>query len=181
MLTRRPVLVAAIVLLVAAGAGLTGALAPDERLQFVPVLSAIALAWAVRLRDDPRERLAHRPPRLLDAGLLVVGTVLSALTTSLVILVVNSSQLLLHSFIVWGTLFSVGVLALLMRFTTAQSATALLALLQATLFTARYVFEPYGRVIGLIAKDSPPLLAWTVSTAMWVCGLVAFTWSRPKR
>lgn len=179
-LTRRPVLVLGVALLIAVGAGLAGALAPHERLQFLPVVTAVVLAWSMRMRDDPRERHAHRPPYLQDAGLLVAGTVMSTLTIVVVIAVVNETQVILHLFLLWGTFFSVGVLALGMRFTTCTNAAALLAVLQTALFTASYVFGPQGRVIGLIAKDSPPQLAWTVSIALWLAGLSLLAWGHPR-
>lgn len=146
--------------------------ATHPRLQFLPVLTAVALAWAVRLRDDPRERFAHRPPVLLDVGLLAAGTMLSALTTSLVILLVSASALAVKAFVAWGYVFSIGVLTLLMRFMTVHYAAASLAVIHTTLFSVSFLFQPHGRFIGLIAQGAPPVLAWSVSAAVWVCGLL---------
>lgn len=170
-LTRRPASALAVLALVGVLTGTIGALAPTERLQFLPAVGAIVLGWSMRFRDDPHERVAPYPPHRWDAGLLVTGTVIMVLTISATLWLIEPGQLPVHRFTLWGSFFSVGALAVGMAVASVLTAGTVLALLHLTLFTVRYLIDPGGATLALIHQESPAEIAWPLSLLVWSLGI----------
>lgn len=180
-LTRRPGLTLGAVTALGLVTGALAALAPSERLQFLPVLPAVVLAWSLRSRDDAREVWAPRSPGPHDAALLACATLLFIATTVAAIAVLAPEQLALHQFVVWSSFFSVGLLGLLTSVSRLPTAAATLVLVQLTSFFVQYLFRPHGPLIALISQTSPPALGWSVSLATWAAGVAVIATSARRR
>ena len=170
-LTRRPTLMLAILAFLGLVTGALAAFAPSERLQFLPVLPVILLAWSLRSRDDAREVWTPRSPGALDSALLAVATLTYGATTVTAVAVLAPEQLVPHHFVLWGTFFSVGLLGLIATVSRLPTAATAVLVIQTTSFVVQYLFRPHGPVLAMISESSPPELAWPVSLATWAAGL----------
>lgn len=180
-LTRRPALTLALIAVLGLTTGSLAAFAPSERLQFLPVVAVTLVAWSVRLRDTDREIDAYRSPGRYDAALYVASTAVFLATTAATTATFAPHQLRPHHFVLWGALFSFGLLGVLTRFLPVPAAAGSVVLVHLTLFTVQYLFRPHGPWLALIAQSSPPLLAWPVSLATWVAGVALVGTARHRR
>ena len=155
--------------------GIVADRARTDLVQFVCLLPAVVLAWSSSGRDASTEHEAVRFPGWLDSCWWLVGAVVAAAASALVLS--TSHGLDVMAFVPWCVIAGVGGVAVATRWRRVPEALGFGALLMLASYVTRYVMGPTWAIFH---QESPRVAAWTSAVLLLLVGCAVLA-LRPVR